>query len=468
MKVLTIIKLAQWYSSASQFKKCIVTIGPIVAYNFLFFFPPTKSNIDINLGENIAETLTATAYIAPSVNNKLFETQNVEKRIIESRVIPRNNLSSNNFLDGSFDPWVNEYIRFHKSAIKNGRLRPGFRFVVFKCSAKERCGGAGDRVLSMVKAFYFAMITNRVLFIDSQFPDELKNYMNPNFVKWDAEYPLTELFFDDMNKTIGINRREGVIGYYLDRCNGLERSSLKDLLNYHYKHVHLRKIKKPSIPRAYHQAFWALFKFDDSVLLRAEKMKVDAGLSLLPHNDGATIRDGNKKKTAPYVGLHHRHGDGSIPGILSGLKGGSERGTDKTSILKCYHNFRRRFKYQAAYLASDSLDIKKEMKEQDKTIHYPPEVNIFHVDLSTRKKVGDPSMNSSDIHQGVLDTWGEIAVLVDSECLVMSRSFFSFLAYYIRGESKCSVFVENCNDKTVNQKINKYNVDPLAAIHMKN
>jgi len=73
------------------------------------------------------------------------------------------------------------------------------------------------------------------------------------------------------------------------------------------------------------------------------------------------------------------------------------------------------------------------MKEKDRTIHYPPEVNIFHVDLSTRIGTGVTSIDNDHIHQGVLDTWAEVAVLVDSDCLVMSRSMFAFLAYYIRG-----------------------------------
>jgi len=208
-------------------------------------------------------------------------------------------------------------------------------------------------------------------------------------------------------------------------------------------------------------------KFDETVLSRIEEMKEDAGLALPLKNAVTTIGEGSIKEMVPYIGLHNRHGDLSIPGVTSIWADSKSRESNSTELLECYHTFQKQFpgKFEAGYLASDDLDTKKFMKEIDQTIHYPPEINIFHVDLSTRNGTGVTDMNMNDIDQGVLDTWAEIGVLVDSDCLIMSKSMFSFLAYYIRGEKSCNVYMPDCNDNTVSQQINQYDKDPFQYIH---
>eukprot|EP00588_Corethron_pennatum_P009262 CAMPEP_0194272930 /NCGR_PEP_ID=MMETSP0169-20130528/6377_1 /TAXON_ID=218684 /ORGANISM="Corethron pennatum, Strain L29A3" /LENGTH=595 /DNA_ID=CAMNT_0039015723 /DNA_START=50 /DNA_END=1838 /DNA_ORIENTATION=- len=377
------------------------------------------------------------------------------------------------FQDGQFDPLVKNYINFHRSAIKDGRLKDGFPYVVYRCSDKERCGGVGDRVLSIVRAFYFAMATGRVLLIDSKFPVELKTYLNPNFVKWDAEVPLTKKTFNDMNERRTISRRENIIGYYLGRCNGTRRYTISKIIESQYMQALIQQsaqgpLSELSVPRAFHQAFWAMFKFDDAVLSRAEEMKKRAGLALPSYDSNSFIQGSNsRKEMASYIGLHNRHGDKSISGVNSTWVQKQSRDSNSTELLECYHQFQRISpgKYPAAYLASDDHDTKKLMKGKDRTIHYPPEVNIFHVDLSTRNGTGVTSLANDDIHQGVLDTWAEVAVLVDSDCLVMSRSMFAFLAYYIRGETTCNVYIMDCNAATVAKKMNTYSEDPISMIY---
>lgn len=146
----------------------------------------------LHLNVSIAEIPAISARIVPS------EKQRNETTDKSRDVISENIHRGQFFPDVSFDTLVNNYIRFHKSAIEDGKLKDGFRYVVYTCSKKskeawdKKCGGVGDRVLGMVKAFYFAMITRRVLLIDSEFPVPLKNYLNPSFVRWDAEFPMTK------------------------------------------------------------------------------------------------------------------------------------------------------------------------------------------------------------------------------------------------------------------------------------
>jgi len=435
----------------------LISIG--IVSNWVF-----SSGAMRNLQENI--------YVSPTLaglHDSEGKLKGIEEKSDKQIGLVRN--PSTNRPYEHLDSLVQTYIDFHNSAIEDGRVKDGFRYVIYACSGKEKCGGVGDRVLSMIKAFYFAMITHRVLLIDSQFPTELKKYLNPNFVQWDAEFQTTEKIFDDMDTGIPISHRYPIDGYLLKRCNGPKSRSLTNLL----EDPLMKEILEPygyspeyTVSRAIHQAFWALFKFDDSVLSRAEEMKHSARLGLHHFDnvsDNHIEESSSSKGMVPYIGLHSRQSDSIVPGLRA--TGIMPRETNSTELLTCYQHFLKVHpdKYQAGYLASNDPDMKNFMKVKDPTILFDNEVNIFHVDLSTRTKFGTPKTDTSQIHQGVIDAWAEVAVLVDSDCLIMSRSMFAFLAHYIRDETMCSVYISDCNENTVTQKINKYSTDPFHIIY---
>eukprot|EP00588_Corethron_pennatum_P000014 CAMPEP_0194294464 /NCGR_PEP_ID=MMETSP0169-20130528/50717_1 /TAXON_ID=218684 /ORGANISM="Corethron pennatum, Strain L29A3" /LENGTH=446 /DNA_ID=CAMNT_0039043321 /DNA_START=287 /DNA_END=1627 /DNA_ORIENTATION=- len=404
-----------------------------------------------------------------SVHTFLYKTQQQKTRNNSIGMVPKKKM----------DLWVKDYIDFHNSAIEDGKLKDGFPYVIYVCSKNERCGGVGDRVLGMVKAFYFAMMEGRVLLIESEFPVSLKYYLNPNLVQWDAEFPQTETVLDTMGKGATrdyINKYADILGYYFERCNGDKVKKLSDIMKdkqmlnlkkkYVGKKVHQAKSIKfnNEYSSAFHQAFWTLFKFDDVILSRAKEMKQGAGLALLKKNVDAPIR--SKEMMVPYVGLHNRQGDHLIPGVKTTNR--LQRKTVTTQLLECYHTLKRHFpgEYQAAYIASDNYEAKEGMKKMDNTIHYPPEMEIFHVDLSTRKE-GNPKMHEEEVRRGFIDTWAEVVVLIDSDCLIISRSMFSTLAYYIRDDREtCNVHILDCDDDSaVASRTNIYRMDPLILVY---
>jgi hypothetical protein len=66
-----------------------------------------------------------------------------------------------------FSPWIRQYIAFHKSSIINGRLKHDARYIIYECKdGAVQCGGAGDRLIGMIKVIYLALCTQRVLLID--------------------------------------------------------------------------------------------------------------------------------------------------------------------------------------------------------------------------------------------------------------------------------------------------------------
>ena len=51
-----------------------------------------------------------------------------------------------------FSPWVQEYIAFHQASIVDGKLKDDARYIVYECKdGSVRCGGAGDRLIGMIK-----------------------------------------------------------------------------------------------------------------------------------------------------------------------------------------------------------------------------------------------------------------------------------------------------------------------------
>jgi hypothetical protein len=75
-------------------------------------------------------------------------------------------------VDPSFSPWVQDYISFHQSSIIDGKLADDAKnYIIYTCKdGNVECGGVGDRVIGMIKMFYLAMMTRRVLMFDSDFP----------------------------------------------------------------------------------------------------------------------------------------------------------------------------------------------------------------------------------------------------------------------------------------------------------
>ena len=55
-----------------------------------------------------------------------------------------------------------------------------------------------------------------------------------------------------------------------------------------------------------------------------------------------------------------------------------------------------------------------------------------------------------------MDGWADLVVLVDSECLVLTNSMFSFAAYYIRGPHTCNIHAAECDSETIAEYSHRY------------
>lgn len=75
--------------------------------------------------------------------------------------------------------WMEDYIKFHAAANASSQ------YLVYKCADfNSGCGGIGDRLRSLMIAFYAAVSLRRVFLIDMRRPINFTYLMTPNRINW--------------------------------------------------------------------------------------------------------------------------------------------------------------------------------------------------------------------------------------------------------------------------------------------
>jgi hypothetical protein len=347
-------------------------------------------------------------------------------------------------LEPTFSPWVKDYIKFHQSSISDGKLADDARYIIYECmDGAVECGGAGDRIIGMIKMFYLAMCTRRVLLIDAPFPIPLTAVLNPAHIQWNASFPNTTDYFPDMiyNPKIPLGLRKDTRGYRIRQTNGIPRKkALDDIWQSSLMLEHLKQnqwgrlAEKMSLADIANEAFRALFTFNQSIISRANELKASAGIS------------------GSYLGMHMRKGDAKmgVEGPTARKKLKIDRTTDDNMMMSCYHRMKSSHPgaFSVAYLASDDVETKQNMTNSDSSIHFAKEMYPFHVDLLARKgHVAPLKFDASDpaVFSGVIDSWAEMLILAESTCLIVSQSMFSFGSLYMRDTRGCAVFLHRCD-----------------------
>ncbi|KAL7482319.1 hypothetical protein ACHAW6_007986 [Cyclotella cf. meneghiniana] len=346
-----------------------------------------------------------------------------------------------------FSPWVQDYISFHKSSIVDGKLRENARYIVYECKdGATLCGGAGDRLIGMIKMFYLAMCTRRVLLIDAPFPIPLTDVFSPAHIEWNASFPETLEYLQDMNSSSELRLREKLQGYRIPRTNGPPRKKGLDdvlkssLMTEHLEKGHLSEMAgKISLAAAAREAFMAMFQFKRVVISRAEKLKAAAGIS------------------GPYLAMHIRKGDDKM-----GIGPNSfYRKTDDDAVLRCYRQMKASHPdaFEMAYLASDDVITKERIANRDPSVHFA-QLRPFHIDKSARSF---RAVDHATVFSGVIDTWAEMLVMAESTCLILSKSMFTFASLHMRDPQACAVSLDFCNDPDHRKGDKKYFAENLAG-----
>lgn len=332
--------------------------------------------------------------------------------------------------------------------------------VVWACHPSFPCGGHGDRVKGIISAFVLAILTDRLFYVDSPDPWDLRLFMEPGYLDW---------------RVVDVQGSPGGRHVLWDH-DLFERSYLKELL-------------------ASSDRVWIVYTNKQSLvgpLLRDPALQVRAqmlGLFSMPYlvhrvwstlfrpteameRHFARLRAALGGPTVPYIAMHHRAGDHSSGfGLVNGELDRRGDVTEVVALLTCAHIVERRLGLPNTtrwYLAADSEEALKVpqvdvwrrggklLTQLGRRTHLaaagvvPPSGSVGF--RRTDGKLGTatgPSGEASEASRaaeslaGVADAWVDFLALSRATAAVVSSSAFGIMAAQIGGLEN-AFYVNGC------------------------
>jgi len=340
-------------------------------------------------------------------------------------------------------PWMAAYVDLHKSrVVKNadGALQyTNDPYLQWVCRRQGTCGGLGDRLNGIVMSLYVAMLTNRTLIVKGwQTPGNMTAFLEPALIRWDLQLPSPP-----DSTVFTLNNREHP--YLMEPCKqhdtyqGIEfhnnLMTYDNVLELCMKEYWDRFGGRQTDLPLFHVGFSALFRFTGVVHERAEYLRRAAGMV-----DG------------PYVGVHVRTGQGST--FNDPVRHGSSEDIRRfyECAVKLQNGMKQRYQSTIApsiYIAADNNAVKKQIHTWNSDAKFVSGMEVFHIDRTRTNEL-------ENVDQAYLDVWGELKVLIDSTCLVMSRSKFSFVASLLSPQQpRCAIMFDECSDANVSKALDQ-------------
>ena len=383
--------------------------------------------------------------------------------------------------------WIVLYLKFHNENViwkKENQaysLRKGAKYLRYSCNNFFRfCGGIGDRFNGIITLFYMALLSNRVLILESTKPYPLEDFMVHGRVKWNVQdYPRSNEMklsafgqkqdFDFLRDPCLLKVNAVGIDISINSWTGnfWETECMKSYLNKHAKRTNSTNDNKPK-RHLYRWAFWSLFGFTNAVLDCADDIRLGSGIE-------AVFLDKHQHHPlfAAYHALHIRTGNVDTSFLHGALKlkfstGATEyrftkNQADLEKAASCSKRLRNSTKSFLGSLAEYDMQATKNLttfviSDSDKakrTIHnFDPgnikygSTTIQHIDSSIPLWLAQFHRKN---YQGALDTYAEWVILLESECLLRSRSGYSEVPHKISISNevlfdRCGVQFRECED----------------------
>lgn len=353
--------------------------------------------------------------------------------------------------DISLPEWIHDYVAFHSDSLNGSSLADDTRFLLYRCHGS--CAGIGGRLKTMIKSLYASICSHRVLLIDSPSPFPLEHYLEPNLLQWNTTFQETNFSHHVFRRGEQLSLPSTVLGIQLEELKGPDMMDIQDVFNSDVCQSFFRRNGVSTVLRdeeaLYRWGFHTLFRFSKKVSDRTAVLKKEAGL------------------TGPYVGVHIRTNKGEN---WNDPKREFE-GLD--AYLRCFHYFHDIHGLKYGYIAADNTQIKIKLQEKDRHLSFATGLQIFHIDKSISSDLGSKMeapdslvkwyhkhrgkiSNKTVAEQGMLDLFAELLVVVDAECVIMSKSGLSYAMHYIPKAPRCGVFISNCSKESVQHRNHKY------------
>ena len=361
----------------------------------------------------------------------------------------------------SIPDWMQRYIQFHRDSIEGGKIKDGVPFLVYQCYGG--CAGLGGRIKAMIKSFYTAVCSNRVFLIDSPFPFPLQDYLAPNMIQWNATFPSgtaeLDIYIREGTAKNNIVIPEDEMGVRIAKAHGKKILDLAQIWLTPICRAYAEENNKLSVKNIdeqvqYHWGSQVMFEFTNQVASRANELRKQASLV----------------SSAPYVGIHLRTGSGSTWNERS-RRLIKQKLVSHFPFVSCFRLFQDAHGFTQAYLAADNDDPKLALHKQESLLKIAT-VQGFHIDKSLsmnttegiaafQDKEGNNGSGKASIETaklGTLDLFAEFKVLVDAECIIMSRSSLSYAAHFTALQPHCGLLVDDCSSVTVEQRNLNYDM----------
>jgi hypothetical protein len=306
------------------------------------------------------------------------------------------------------------------------------------------CGGTGDRLGGIVQAFFMAMCTNRLFFVDWQHPSPLENFLEPNRLMWNVS---TGMLFDDHSA--------GQQWWTLHAMDDYQNSMLLDpgTLPTGPTAIEIRtniwtgQIHRSSCMRNYvakfgqnasdvgaenydasqeyyfRTGFEALFRWSGAVLEHTERVRERLHLA----------SPSPLQSSWPTVAIHLRTGLGETFRDLV-------LPTAEADVWPLYYQCAKRLQKAleakcrlssgdrvSLYLATDTTPVLQHFAAYgDPTLRFVNNTPVYHLDRTDRARLG------TDAEEAELQVWTDLQLLVESTCLVYTdKSKFSRLGQWL-------------------------------------
>ena len=359
--------------------------------------------------------------------------------------------------------WIGREERFHHGFstlpwyfVKenyNNQTRPNL--LVWNCPAQGHCGGLGDRLYGMIMGLYIAMFTGRIYLIQEwnhpNIPHPLSDYVRPNHLPWQVNLASETVRQMGMLSTMDNREHELLLdpcGLKADRNDYFLRNNImtyESKLNQSicfekYWNKHGGRIDGVPLSNI---GFWTLFQFTNRVQEEAQNLLRQSRIMSRYHDHSVVT----KTIKPMYMAMHVRTGQGKTwddPERHAGIQ--TLERFDECAVRLQTAVMNKCATQPDIYVASDNGQAKAfflDRHSHDGTFKANIKMEVFHIDRTKTELL-------SNILGAYEQVWGELKLLVDAACLVMSHSKFSTLAFELSPQQpRCAVYFDECDEERI-------------------
>lgn len=351
---------------------------------------------------------------------------------------------TSNFIDQSqiypldLPVWIYNYTLLHARALQRPDEQ---RYLIYKCSRRTGlCGGAGDRLGGMATLFYVAMVTGRIFLVEHIDPFPLQETVVESLVRWSATLPASvarrlnsmDRFDRELAEPSLLQPYNGSIVVQLNRFPEKTIWGSDAMRDYLASFGIVRSGEPPR--QLFKWAFHALFRTSSAVQRQIEAMRMQFNL----------------RRSDPFVGMHVRIGGHR----RSWTDPPRHSMADLSAFVDCARRMQNVLwgaddggaRHLPIYVASDSAEAKQKLYEMDDAIR-TADVVLFHSDRSR-------SETEELARRGNIESWAELLLLSEANCIVASTSRFDEVAVAIstRGSppiGRCWAKYNQCGEEKI-------------------